>query len=50
MIDIEILTAILKELGYLDDSDDEEGKEGYSEKQPTSKPEQKEQADEDEQS
>lgn len=30
MIDIEILSAVLKELGYLDDFDDEEKKEWHS--------------------
>jgi len=42
MIDIEMLTALMKELGYLDDSDEgQEGKEHEKEK-PESKPDQKE--------
>lgn len=44
MIDIEILTAMLKELGYLDDSEEGEGdkREEHAKQEPTTKPERKE--------
>lgn len=38
MIDIEILSAILKELGYLDDSKDEDDKEEYAKDESNPKP------------
>jgi hypothetical protein len=41
MIDIEILTAVLKELGYLDDSDGDGEKKDHSKDKPASKPDQK---------
>jgi hypothetical protein len=52
MIDVEILTAILEEMGYFDDSEQEheENKEEPATDRPVSKSEQKERADEDEQS
>jgi len=42
MIDLEILTAVLKELGYLDDSDEGEEKKDHAKEKPNSKPDQKE--------
>jgi len=45
MIDIEILTALMKELGYLDDSDEDGEKKDQSKDKPTSKPDQKEDDD-----
>jgi len=42
MIDIEMLTALMKELGYLDDSDEDGEKKDHPEDKSTQKPEQKE--------
>ncbi len=42
MIDIEMLTVLLKELGYLDDSDEDGEKKDHSKEKPTSKPDPKE--------
>ena len=41
MIDPEILTAVLKELGYLDDSDEYGDKKDHPEDKSTQKPDQK---------
>ena len=42
MIDIDMLTAVLKELGYLDDSDEYGDKKDHTEDKSTQKPDQKE--------
>jgi hypothetical protein len=42
MIDIEMLTALMKELGYIDGSDKDVEKKDHSKEKPESKPDQKE--------